>query len=94
MNSQWSLYANSLEISARDRYERKLKYDDGARILPDLYFMHDGRQNDPSQFYFFLSFNFEIYELNRADGSQRRKAIFYLTTHSGHFICGYMTSDK
>ena len=30
MNSQWSLYANSLKVSARDRYETKLEYDDGT----------------------------------------------------------------
>ena len=35
MNSQWSLYVNSLEVSAIDRYERKLEYDDGASKLPD-----------------------------------------------------------
>ena len=27
----------------------KLKYDDDASKLPELYFMHDGWQNDPSQ---------------------------------------------
>ena len=31
----WSMYANALEVSARDRNVRKLEYDDGASNLPD-----------------------------------------------------------
>ena len=44
-----SLYANSLDVSARDRYERMLECDNGASKLPDPYFMQYGYQNDPSQ---------------------------------------------
>ena len=44
MNSQRSVYANDLDVRARDRYEQKLEYDDGARKLPDPYFMQDGLQ--------------------------------------------------
>ena len=47
MNSQWSLYANSLEVSARDRYERKSEYDDGDIKLEDQYFIQDDWKNDP-----------------------------------------------
>ena len=48
MNNQWSLYVNVLDVSARDRYEKKLEYGDGAGKLPDPYFMQVGWQNDPS----------------------------------------------
>ncbi|KAK2149682.1 hypothetical protein LSH36_442g03002 [Paralvinella palmiformis] len=48
MDSQLSFYAKSLDISARDQYERKLKYADSTDKLPDPYFMLDGWQNDPS----------------------------------------------
>ena len=30
---------------------------------------------------------------NEPEGSEGRKEIFYLTTHSTHFIYGYMESD-
>ena len=38
----WSLYAVFLEVNARDWYERKLEYDDGASKLSDPYFMQHG----------------------------------------------------
>ena len=47
MNSQYSLYVNSLDVSARDWHEKKLEYGDSADMLPDLYCMQDGWQNDP-----------------------------------------------
>ena len=47
MNSQYSLYVNYLDVTSRDWYEKKLEYGDGADMLPDLYFMQDGWQNDP-----------------------------------------------
>ena len=46
MNSQESLYVNSLDVSGRDRYENKLEYGDSTDLLPDPYFMQDGWQND------------------------------------------------
>jgi len=48
MLGQWSLYANYLDVSARDRYERKLEYGDSADKLPDPYFTQDGWQNYPN----------------------------------------------
>ena len=47
MNCQYSLYVNSLDVSVRDRCEKKLGYGDGADMLPDPYFMQDSCQNDP-----------------------------------------------
>ena len=47
MNSQYSLYVNSLDVSARDWHEKKIEYGVGADMLPDPYFMQDGWQNDP-----------------------------------------------
>ena len=46
MNCQYSLYVNSLDVSAIDRYEKKLEYGDGTDMLPDPYFMQDGWQDD------------------------------------------------
>ena len=46
----WSLYAIFVEVSAMNRYEMKLEFDDGASCkLPYPYFMQDVWQNDPSQ---------------------------------------------
>ena len=39
---------NALDVSARDRYEKKLEYGDGAGKLLDPYLMQIGWQNDPS----------------------------------------------
>ena len=46
MNSQWSLYVNALDVSTRDRYEKKLEYGDGAGKLPDPYLMQVGWQSE------------------------------------------------
>ena len=34
-----------------------------------------------------------IMTINRLDGAEREREMFYLTTHSTHFIYGYMASD-
>ena len=45
MNSQYSLYVNSLDVSVRNWYEKILEFGVGADMLPDPYFMQDGWQN-------------------------------------------------
>ena len=64
---------NLLEVSARDRYKRKLEYDDGDSELSDLYFMQHGWQNDPSQW---LDLTFDIYHyLNNTLGMFSRTSM-------------------
>ena len=48
-----------------------------------------------------MSLGFKVYRSNRSThhnipqnhGKEKKKEMFYLTTHSTHFIYGYMASD-
>ena len=41
MNDYWAKYANVLDPSARECYNKKLEHSDGFGKLPDLYFVQN-----------------------------------------------------